>query len=529
MNYKFAFLCTAGIAAAVTAFAQKTQKLSITHVTVFLSGAEIESDTRIDVPQGSSEILLTNVAGNLNAQSISVGAGNNVVIQSVTPKNDYTGEKTLSPIARRLGDSIELLKVKLQESLNKKTTVDEQISVIRANRASGGTNSGLNVAELQKMLDLIALRMNNLLNESNNLQRSSDKMKERLTQLEQQYNQEIQKGFQPGGQLLVKLYSPAAVATELHVSYMTPNANWTPVYDLKVAKINEPVALSYKANIVQNTGISWDKVKLSLSTGNPNERSNAPEMQAWFLNFYEAQPVMYKAARIAEASEAMPVAADQVAFTPPNLSGYVTADNGGVNTQFDISLPYTILSDGQEYAVAIQDFNLPASYRYYAAPKLDPDAFLQARISNWDNLNLIPGNANIFYEGTFVGQSYLDPRNVKDTLDLSLGRDKKIVIRRTEDKNYRSQKMIGTHIRRSFAYTIEVRNTRKDAIDLVLSDQFPVSNDKDIEVSDMEAKDARIGEHNIFNWELRMKPSENKTLKFQYTIKYPKDKRVANL
>lgn len=526
MNYKFAFLFTAGITAAGTAFAQKTQKLSIAHVTVFLSGAEIESDTRIDVPLGSSEILLTNVAGNLNAQSISVGAGNNVVIQSVTPKNDYIGEKTLSPAARQLGDSIEFLKVKLQESLNKKTTIDEQVSVIRANRSARGTNSGLNVTELQKMLDLIALRLNNLLNESNSLQRSSDKMKERLTQLEQQYNQEIQKGYQPGGQLLVKLYSPAATTTQLRVSYITPNASWTPVYDLKVAKINEPVALTYKANVIQNTGISWNKVKLSLSTGNPNESSSAPEMQPWFLSFYEPKPVMYKMSRAAEAPEAG-VAADQAA--PANLSGYVTADNGGVNTQFDISLPYTILSDGQEYSVAIQDFSLPASYRYYAAPKLDPDAFLQARVTNWEQLNLIPGNANIFYEGTFVGQSYLDPRNVKDTMNLSLGRDKKIVIRRTEDKNYRSQKMIGTNVRRSYAYTIELRNTRKEDIDLLVSDQFPVSNDKDIEISDTEAKGAQLGENNVLSWDLHLKPAETKTLKLQYTVKYPKDKRVANL
>lgn len=529
MNYKHTLLLAAGTFAAQLSFAQKIHRLNIGHVTVFLSGAEIEADTRIEVPQGSSEILLTNVAGNLNAQSISVGADNNVVIQSVTPKNDYVGEKTLSPQAKQLSDSIDYLKLKLQETLNKKATVDEQISVIRTNRTTGGTNSGLNVAELQKMLDLIALRMNNLLNESNSLQRSSDKTKERLTLLEQQYNQEMQKGFQPGGQLLVKLYSPAPASSNLHVTYITPNANWTPVYDLKVAKINEPVQIVYKANVVQNTGISWDKVKLSLSTGNPNEGSNAPEIQTWFLNFYEPKPVMYKAARSVALETAEMPAADQVQFTPPNMAGYVAVDNGGVNTQFDISLPYTIMSDGQEYSVAIQDYRLPASYRYYAAPKLDPDAFLQARVTNWEDLNLIPGNANIFYEGTFVGQNYLDPRSVKDTMNLSLGRDKKIVIRRTEDKNYRSQKMIGSNVRRSYAYTIDIRNTRKEDIDLVVSDQFPVSNDKDIEVSDMEARGGSIEANNIVTWDVHLKPAESKVLKLGYTVKYPKDKRVANL
>ncbi|MGC4056752.1 MAG: mucoidy inhibitor MuiA family protein [Chitinophagaceae bacterium] len=528
MNYKCLSLLACSLIAAGASFAQKSQKLNIGHITVFLSGAEIESDTRVEVPQGTSEILLTNVAGNLNAQSISVGADNNVVIQSATPKNDYLSEQNLSPKARQLADSLDYLKIRLGEINNKKATVDEQISVIRSNRNTGGANSGLNVTELQKMLDLIALRMNNLLNESNALQRNIDKTNERIALLDKQYNEELQKGFQPGGQLLVKLYSPVATTTALHVTYITPNAGWTPVYDLKAAKINDPLQLVYKANIVQQSGISWDKVKLTLSTGNPNEGLTAPDMQPWFLSFYVPKPVMYKnMMAAAPLNSSMRAKSDEVA--EGSLGEYVSVNNSGVNTRFDIALTYTILSDGKEYSVAIQDFQVPATYRYYTAPKLDPDVFLQARITNWEEMNLIPGNANIFYEGTYVGQQYLDPATVKDTLNLSLGRDKKVIVHRTEDKNYRSQKMIGSNVRRSFQYTIEIRNTRKDNIDLLVSDQFPVSNDKDIEVIDTEAPGASIGENGIINWELQLKPAETKTLKLQYAIKYPRDKRIMGL
>jgi len=126
-----------------------------------------------------------------------------------------------------------------------------------------------------------------------------------------------------------------------------------------------------------------------------------------------------------------------------SMNQYVSVDNAGINTSFDIDLPYTIPSDGQQHLVAVKKFGLPATYSYYAVPKLDKDAFLQAHITNWEELNLLPGQTNIFYEGTYVGQGNIDVRNVKDTMDISLGRDKKIVVKRDRDTKLRSVKQLG--------------------------------------------------------------------------------------
>jgi uncharacterized protein (TIGR02231 family) len=212
------------------------------------------------------------------------------------------------------------------------------------------------------------------------------------------------------------------------------------------------------------------------------------------------------------------------------MNEYVSVDNSGISTSFDIDLPYSIPNDGQQHIVAIKKHDLPATYRYYAAPKLDKDAFLQAQITNWEDLNLLPGQTNIFYEGTYVGQGYIDVRNTSDTLTFSLGRDKKIVVRREQDKKRRSVKSIGSNVRETFAYTISVRNTRKDAINIVLQDQQPISNDKDIVIEDQETNgadfDATTG---MMKWTLSLKPNENQDIKFGYTVKYPKGKRIDNL
>ena len=172
---------------------------------------------------------------------------------------------------------------------------------------------------------------------------------------------------------------------------------------------------------------------------------------------------------------------------------------------------------------------MPASFRYYAAPKLDKDAFLQAQITNWEDLNLLPASTNIFYEGSYVGQGFIDMRNVHDTMNISLGRDKKIIIRREMDKKLRSVKTIGSNVRESMAFSISVRNTRKEKVNLILIDQFPLSNDKDIEIEDREAKDAEVDDTNgTVKWTINAEPNDTKNLKLSYTVKYPKGKTLSN-
>lgn len=529
------------------AWAQTKQKTNIEHITVFLSGAEIDGSAKVNLPQGESEILFTNIAGNIVQQSISVGVNNGVIVQSATAQNNYLENNNLSPKAQNIKDSIDYLSQQNLALSDKKSVLSEQIAVIKENRKIAGENNGLSVLELQKMLDLIGTKMNGLLAEGHGLDRQMKKTQERINLLNQQLNEEQKKDFQPGGQLLVKFYSTVATAATVTINYVTPNASWTPSYDLRVDKINSPVKLVYKANITQNSGVKWDNVKLSLSTGNPNEGAEAPTMNPWYLSFYQPQP------RAAYANKAKMLnsapssklriggaRADGTVYmidgqevaesaAPASVGDYVQIDNSGINTTFDISLNYTIPSDGQEHLVAVKDYELPASYRYYVAPKLDRDAFLQARITNWEDLNLMPASTNIFYEGAYVGQGYIDMRNVKDTLNLSLGRDKKIIVRRENDKNYRSVKTIGTNIRKSFGYTIEVRNTKKENIDLVVLEQFPISNDKDIVIEDKEANGAKINEETgAVQWDISLKGNELKTLKLNYSVKYPKDK-IVNL
>ncbi|NCX96668.1 MAG: DUF4139 domain-containing protein, partial [Chitinophagia bacterium] len=144
--------------------------------------------------------------------------------------------------------------------------------------------------------------------------------------------------------------------------------------------------------------------------------------------------------------------------------------------------------------------------------------------------SLLPGETGIFYEGTYVGKGFIDPKSTKDTMKLSIGRDKKIVITRERDKKLRATKLLGSTVNDTYAYTIAVRNTRKQKATIEIEDQMPVSNDKDIVVetidNDKAEYDAPTGK---MKWTLELQPGETKKITFSYSITYPKGKRINGL
>lgn len=56
--------------------------------------------------------------------------------------------------------------------------------------------------------------------------------------------------------------------------------------------------------------------------------------------------------------------------------------------------------------------------------------FLQADIDNWQSLNLLNGNANIYYGNTYIGNVMINANQLVDTLRVPFGVDKSIQVSR---------------------------------------------------------------------------------------------------
>ncbi len=195
--------------------------------------------------------------------------------------------------------------------------------------------------------------------------------------------------------------------------------------------------------------------------------------------------------------------------------------------EFEVDEPYSIPSDGKPLSVDLNRFEIETQYEYYAVPKLDKDAFLIARIIDWDQYNLLEGEANLYFEDAYVGRSVLNAQSLEDTLDISLGRDKSIVIGRTKVDKFSKRKFISSNQVASRGFEIIARNKKSQPIQLTLFDQIPVAAIGDITVEPTNLSGGKLNEQTgEVVWELSLKPQAQTTLDFSYEVKYPKDERV---
>ena len=213
-----------------------------------------------------------------------------------------------------------------------------------------------------------------------------------------------------------------------------------------------------------------------------------------------------------------------------SISDFVTNVQTTLNTEFDISLPYTVSSSAKPTVVDIRNYEMKSEYVYSVAPKLETDAFLIAKGIGWEEFSLLPGEANIFFEGTFVGNSFIDPNNIKDTLSVSLGRDKRIVVKREKLKDLTSRSVMGNLKKENYTWEINVRNSKAEAIRINVEDQVPVSQNTQIEVTVLDTGGANYNKQTgKLTWQLDVKPNETRKVTFKYEVKYPKDKQITGL
>ena len=521
------------------AFAQKPifTTAKVKTATVYFNSAEIGQTISAILPKGTSEIVVKNVADYLNENTVQIGAPSTVTVLSVQFTNNYISEYEIdekSPAIKAVRDSIKLVEKEIQKVTNAKDSEAKAIELLDKNQQVYGVNSGLNVAELMKMLDYYKLKRTEVNNAYDALEEKVTKLNLVLSNLRNKLEINTKNEDKTSkGKLILQVMNEVAGTVDFDINYITNNASWSPFYDLRAESIATPINMMYKAQVIQNTGIDWKKVKLTLSSGNPNQNNQAPILSAWWLQYGEQNQYGYKQKNVMNQLQGraagVTVQSDAMMETA-SVSNYTTVSENQLNISFDIDIPYDILSNGKVHSVALKEIKLPATYKYYAAPRVEKEAFLMAEINDYSKYNLLQGEANIIFEGMYVGKTFINPNQTSDTLNLSMGRDKKITIKREKVIDKSGTKFLSSKKEQTFTFDITVRNNKKEAVQLLLKDQYPLSPDKEIEVELVESNNAKINtETGILTWDLDLKPSETKKIRISYKVKYPKDKSIGNL
>jgi hypothetical protein len=561
---------------------------------VYRTGAELFHTAKVTLVQGNNEFVIEGISNHIELNSVRVASDNSgLAIMSVEFGKNFLEKEFISPEVKRLKDSIETIEKELALVQSNIATTKELQSVLSANKSIAGSQTGVSVAELTKLMDYYRSKTTELQKESLLLADKESKLTKLIARLESQVNEAEKKNTGTAGQLAFQAFSPIAGSSTLTISYITPYAGWNPAYDLRVESISKPVNIGFKAKVSQTTGLDWKNVKLVLATSMPNMNAVAPELQSWLLAFQSLHDRLRgRVSGIAiRGTSAMPVEAlSEVVVTgyggagkedktipepvyvvngevvsreqfsqinknaiksvtilkgdnaaaiygsraaggatvvtlKEGLQDYVAENENQLNVTYEIDLLYDVPTNGKEQVVALKDRAAPATYKYFAAPVKDKDAYLIGCIADWEGLQLLPGEANIIFEGTYIGKTQLNPGSTNDTLNLTLGKDRRVVITREKLKDFSSVKFLGNKKLQTFTYEITVKNNKKEAIQLQVKDLFPIPTDKEIEVELLDSSGADVDKEKSFlTWNLELKSGESRKLRMSYSVRYPKDK-----
>lgn len=504
--------------------------------TIYYNAAELSQSASVNLPSGTSEVVVKNVANYLNENTIQIGAPAHVTVLSVQFTTNYISEfepDENAPAIKRVRDSIALVKKEIAKVQIEKNTGSKSLEILDRNMNVAGANTSLSVIELTKLMDYNKakrIEINNAINALIEKETRLNAVVQRLTTQLETDTREIEKTS--NGKLILQVMNTVAGNVSLDINYLTNTASWQPFYDLRADNINAPINMLYKAQVTQQSGIDWKKVKLSLSSGYPNQNNQAPILSPWFLAYYNPSRSddQFAGAALQEVvvQAYKPASKTKIRGSASTVEARQTTTQLTVN--FDIDIPYDILSNGKAHSVALKEIKLPAKYKYYAAPRAETDAFLMASLDDYSAYNLLPGEANIIFEDMYVGKTMINPNETTDTLSLSMGRDKKISIRREKVVEKSGTKFLSSSKEQVFTYEIIIRNNKKEAVELSLHDQYPISTDKDVTVELLQSDKAREEkETGLLRWDLKLAPNETRKIRISYKVKSPKNKSFANL
>lgn len=521
-----------------------TPESAITKVSVFTNGAQITRTTDISLMNGENVIILKGLAQDINSNSLNVTGNPNYLIKSVKYERNFLKDATNSPEIIDLENELKDTEFKLATRSSLESVYLEEKNLLMANKSIKGASQILLAEDLKEMASFYREHLEELEYKVLEIGQEKRELQLKRQKLRQELNQSRSRRTNCSSEIEIVLNSTKRVNTPLEVSYIVNSAGWFASYDIRTTEINKPIQLVYKANVSQTTGIDWENVNVTLSSGNPMVNGDKPNLEPWYMSIYNANEIMgayrlqqsnvseRKDKREASYAEDRSLEPDGAIFNAEigYTSQLTESEESLVSAEFKISIPYDIPSNGEAYEVEIQRNDINSDYSYYAAPSIETTAFLLSRLTDCSELNLLPGDANVFFQGSFVGSSFLDPYSTDDTLDVSLGKDKNIIISREKMEEFCKSSTFGGNKKTTRAYKIAVKNNKSTSVSIKVEDQIPISQQNDINVTVGEINDGNLNEKTgIITWELNLAPGETKEVSFSFEVKHPKRLKIARL
>jgi uncharacterized protein (TIGR02231 family) len=523
-------------------------------VTIYLRGVKETRTANAQVTAGEHQLVFTDLPQRLNPTTIRLGASEFVQIVSINHRLNYiASDEESNPEIRIVKDSLEYYseQVKLKQSVYNSLASTRQM--ILSNKVVKGETHGMESEDVTDLLDFYSDKLNEINVKSIALEKLLEVLNERKNKFQYEYNKVISGKAKTFSELFVTVRAKQAGKATFSIEYYTPDAGWNPLYDIRNNGSSGQLEITSSATMWQKTGYEWKNVDITLSTLNPQFNINAPTIGPQTLElgvtYYQRQDQqqqydMWKQQSIMADSLIVPQGKNvdgSIIFNntrsglDPQFTQWqwdfgqqMSTDNNGPGTEYKIATPYNIPSNAKDTRIEINRKMVTATFKYKTVPKIEKAVFLMAIITGWDTLNYYPGTANVFNNGTYVGNVFLNTQTVQDSLELSLGQDKSFSVEYETINEKTFTQNSGSSIKRGKGFLIKIMNKKDVPVTLEILDQAPLTSTQEVSIAIDKGEGVLDPMTGFISWRKTLPPGQKVEIPISYTVKYPKEHYLYN-
>ena len=493
-------------------------KSIINRVIIYKEGAKVFRNTKINIEKGMSSIRIESLPSNIDEQSIRILKKGECSIQSF-----QFDKKQLPPVPFTIRKEIQEVNNLIQKEKLELEVILNEIKEIKTFFFSSSSLSDRkeSIKELYKFYTDLSEEHNAKISKKN------EKIEKGLIPLKDSLNRIIDSiTFRTQhilGYIDVDVQSDQDTEVEFQIEYLVSAAGWEPKYSVNAKSNSESLSVILMADIHQNTHENWNNIDVTLSTANPYTTFNIENLKPIYLSFYHQYST-----EIERGSYLKSMVMNKMANENYNYSNTVSNDISQVGSNVEISLhdKYSINSHNANITLDIDTTILPAKFTYVCTPKLVSSAYLTASIVDWKNEIKLPAKANISFDGSISGKTYLNPFNGLDTLTIPFGDDFHVKVNRTMKSSLAQSKQISGKKVQKRSWIISLSNMYQKEINVTIYDQIPLSKEIDILVKPLNIDGILDTLSGIVRWDVHLNSEEKKLLHCEYEVSHPKNKEV---
>ena len=497
----------------IVSFSQIAPRINM--VKVFSKGAEISRTGKVQIKSGIDTFRITGLSPYIEDQTIQAKINGAQILNVKFGVNHLRKQKD-KPKLVKIKNQIKNIEGDILDLKDQLSYWEVEYDLILSNKKIS-TEEIIDIEDIKDFVDYFQNKMPELITKITDSKQQIKKFK-KVKELLKKQESELQKvRSKKTGEIEILYKSKQNRQSSIDLSYHVYRCGWSPLYNMRATNIGEPIKFEYNAQVFQNTGVNWKNCNLTIATGNPILGGNKPELYTWSIGEYNYSNNLRGKYDKLESLAYATVNEEEEFKEEGELKENLTFSS------FEIPQTFSLNSGEGKKVVTLLKKELPTDYQYYAVPKKSNGVFLIAQVTEWEKMPLIPGKSHLYFDETFVGKSYINPKIMDDTLDISLGQDQSILITRTkqEGKCSNNSSILGSTKKRGYA--INVKNNRNKSIKIEIIDQVPVSKSNKIKVNMKLGEGWSVDEETgILKWILEIPSGEKKSTNFEFEIKHPK-------